>query len=145
MMGKMVDPNIIDYYIINCAIPSIITIQNRYQIDLGKPAHGVLTLHIQQHDFTSCGDINLLSCCSSHLLLLNRTATHIIFFQFLIIKMLLQVQPALFWMVVYCTGQQYSFSSFLLQKSVSFYCCLWSIDLCKEPEGSTSEMTKQNF
>ena len=29
--------NIIDYYIINCAIPSIITIENRYQIDFGKP------------------------------------------------------------------------------------------------------------
>ena len=33
------DPNIIDYYIINCAIPSIITFENRYQIDFGKPAH----------------------------------------------------------------------------------------------------------
>ena len=36
-MEKMIDPNIIDYYIINCAIPSIITIENRYQIDFGKP------------------------------------------------------------------------------------------------------------
>ena len=39
MIEKMMDPNIIDYYIINCAIPSIITIKNRYQIDFGKPAH----------------------------------------------------------------------------------------------------------
>ena len=39
MIEKMMDPNIIDYYIINCAIPSIITIENRYQIDFGKPAY----------------------------------------------------------------------------------------------------------
>ena len=38
MMGKMMYPNIIDYYIINCAIPLIITIENRYQINFGKPA-----------------------------------------------------------------------------------------------------------
>ena len=38
MIVKMMDPNIIDYYIINCAIPSIITIENRYKIDFGKPA-----------------------------------------------------------------------------------------------------------
>ena len=31
------DPNITDYYIINRAIPSIITIENRHQIDFGKP------------------------------------------------------------------------------------------------------------
>ena len=37
MMEKMMDPNIIGYYIINCAIPSMITIVNRYQIDFGKP------------------------------------------------------------------------------------------------------------
>ena len=45
-MEKMMDPNIIDYYIyyiyyidyiINCAIPSIITIENRSQIEFGKP------------------------------------------------------------------------------------------------------------
>ena len=40
MIEKMMDPNIIDYYIINCAIPSIITIENRYQIDFGKPDAG---------------------------------------------------------------------------------------------------------
>ena len=33
------DPNLIDYYIINCAIPSIITIEYRYQMDLGNPAY----------------------------------------------------------------------------------------------------------
>ena len=38
MMEKMMNPNIIDYYIIDCAISSIITIKNRYQIDFGKPA-----------------------------------------------------------------------------------------------------------
>ena len=37
MIEKMMDPNIIDYNIINCAIPSIITIENRYHIDFGKP------------------------------------------------------------------------------------------------------------
>ena len=37
MMEKMMDPSIIDYYIINCAIPSIITIENCYQINFGKP------------------------------------------------------------------------------------------------------------
>ena len=42
MIEKMMDPNIIDYYIINCAIPSIITIKNRYQMDFGKPVKGQL-------------------------------------------------------------------------------------------------------
>ena len=40
MIEKMMDPNVIDYYIINCTIPSIITIETiekRYQIDFGKP------------------------------------------------------------------------------------------------------------
>ena len=45
MMEKMMDPNIIDYYIINCAIASIITIENRYQIDFGKPAFDILILY----------------------------------------------------------------------------------------------------
>ena len=39
IIEKMMDPNIIDYYIINCAIPSIITIKNCYQIDFGKPEY----------------------------------------------------------------------------------------------------------
>ena len=39
MIEKMMDLNIIDYYIINCAIPSIITTENCYQIDFGKPGH----------------------------------------------------------------------------------------------------------
>ena len=44
MIEKMMDPNIIDYDIINCLIPSImiITIENRYQIDFGKPNNIVL-------------------------------------------------------------------------------------------------------
>ena len=39
MMEKMMYPNIIDYYVISCAIPAIITIttENRYQIDFGLP------------------------------------------------------------------------------------------------------------
>ena len=37
VLGKMMYPNIMDYYIINCAIPSIISIENSYQIDFGKP------------------------------------------------------------------------------------------------------------
>ena len=38
-MGKMMDLNIIDYYTVNCAILSIITIEDTcsYQIDFGKP------------------------------------------------------------------------------------------------------------
>ena len=36
IMEKMMDPNIIDYYVINFEIPSIITIENRCQIDFGK-------------------------------------------------------------------------------------------------------------
>ena len=36
MREKMMDPNIKDYYIIDWAILSIITIENRYQIDFGK-------------------------------------------------------------------------------------------------------------
>ena len=41
MMEKMMDPNIIDYYIINCAIPLIITTKNRNQIYFGKPVNMV--------------------------------------------------------------------------------------------------------
>ena len=37
MMEKMMVPNMNDYYIIYCAIPSIIAIENRYQIDFGTP------------------------------------------------------------------------------------------------------------
>ena len=33
----MMNPNLIDYYIINCPIPSKIAIENRYQIDFGNP------------------------------------------------------------------------------------------------------------
>ena len=44
MIEKMMDPNMIDYYIINFAIPSIITIENRYQIDFGKPAFSILLM-----------------------------------------------------------------------------------------------------
>ena len=44
MIEKMMDPNIIDYYIINCAIPSIITIENRYQIDFSKPACNITSI-----------------------------------------------------------------------------------------------------
>ena len=40
MMENMMDPNVIDYYIINCEIPSIITIQSCYQSDFGKPVLG---------------------------------------------------------------------------------------------------------
>ena len=36
-MGKMMYPNEIDYTI-NCTIPLIITIENRYHIDFDKPA-----------------------------------------------------------------------------------------------------------
>ena len=39
MMEKMMNLNIIDYYIINCAIPSIITIGNSYQICFCKPEY----------------------------------------------------------------------------------------------------------
>ena len=45
MMEKMMDPNIIDYYMINCAIPSITTIENLYQIDFGKTECTVLVLN----------------------------------------------------------------------------------------------------
>ena len=40
------DANSIDYYIINCAIPSIITIENRYHIDFGKPVHGFVFIYL---------------------------------------------------------------------------------------------------
>ena len=43
-MEKMMAPNIIDYYIINCAIPSIITMEYRYKIDFGKPEDKELLL-----------------------------------------------------------------------------------------------------
>ena len=50
MIEKMMDTNIhvIDYHVINCSIPSIITIQNRYQIDFGKPGHGCVKCHLHQ-------------------------------------------------------------------------------------------------
>ena len=43
-MEKMIDPNIIEYYIINCAIPSIIitTIEKFYQIAFGKPEPAIV-------------------------------------------------------------------------------------------------------
>ena len=44
MMEKMMDPNIIDYYIINCAIPSIITIEDCYQINFGKPDYSLVPI-----------------------------------------------------------------------------------------------------
>ena len=86
MIEKMMDPNIIDYYIINCAIPSIIvTIENRYQIDFGRPGqhltNGVLTSrHIHEpikyvklfglrHLFD---DLETKFCCFGHNIL-NRT------------------------------------------------------------------------
>ena len=39
MIEKMMDPNIIDYmyYIINCAIPSMVTIENRSLLNFGEP------------------------------------------------------------------------------------------------------------
>ena len=38
-MGKVMDPNVhvIDYYTINCAIASKITIEYPYQVDFGSP------------------------------------------------------------------------------------------------------------
>ena len=36
MMGKVMDPNLIYYNINNCAIPSKITIEYRYQTDFGN-------------------------------------------------------------------------------------------------------------
>ena len=41
---KMMDPNIIAYYIINCATPSIITIENLYQINFGKPGGSFMNI-----------------------------------------------------------------------------------------------------
>ena len=53
MIEKMMVPNIIEYYIINCAIPSIITIKNRYQIDFGKPAYrGGITVKFHQISYS---------------------------------------------------------------------------------------------
>ena len=50
MIEKMMDPNIIDYYIINCSIPSIITIENRNQINFGEPGLlKLLTLGFAHH------------------------------------------------------------------------------------------------
>ena len=76
MIEKMMDLNIIDYYIINCAIPSIITIENRYQIDFGKPAYSgrlqIITRfpkrkyrNAQKYNCT----ISFLSACQGRLLL----------------------------------------------------------------------------
>ena len=47
------DPNIIDYYTINCAIPSIITIENRYQIGFGKPENNGAQLDLNAYT-SSC-------------------------------------------------------------------------------------------
>ena len=53
MIEKMMDPNIIDYYIINCAIPSIITIENCYQINFGKPGWQKITSHQEVAEYFS--------------------------------------------------------------------------------------------
>ena len=55
MMERMMDPNIIDYYIINCAIPSIFTIENRYQIDFGKPVDALYLI-------PDCNRLNSVRC-----------------------------------------------------------------------------------
>ena len=39
MIKKMMDPDQIDNYMINCAKSSIITIEKCYQIDFSKPVH----------------------------------------------------------------------------------------------------------
>ena len=44
VIEKMMDPNIIAYYIINCAMPSIITIENLYQINFGKPGGSFMNI-----------------------------------------------------------------------------------------------------
>ena len=62
MKGKMMDSNIIDYYIINCAIPSII--ENRYQIDFGKPVCVVLTICAFLGDLADVVDEVDLKACS---------------------------------------------------------------------------------
>ena len=51
MVEKMIDPNITinDYYIINCAIQSIITIKNRYKIDFGKPDYNIRVVQCNIH------------------------------------------------------------------------------------------------
>ena len=67
MMGKMMDANMIDYYIINCAIPSIITIENCYQIDFGKP----VVDHIDVFEFFLIFWVRILS----YLALLQEGAT----------------------------------------------------------------------
>ena len=71
IIEKMVDPNIIDYYIFNCAIPSVITIENRYQIDFGKPAdHATLRNRdicalVQFHSNLECSFFAVISFESS--------------------------------------------------------------------------------
>ena len=37
-MEKMMDPNLVDYNLVDCAIPLKIAMENRYQIDFGNPA-----------------------------------------------------------------------------------------------------------
>ena len=37
-MEKMMDPNLVDYNLIDCAIHLKIAMENRYQIDFGNPA-----------------------------------------------------------------------------------------------------------
>ena len=40
---KMMDPNIIDYYLINCAVPSLITMKIVTKSILAKPGWVVIT------------------------------------------------------------------------------------------------------
>ena len=51
-MEKLTDPKIIDYYIINRAIPSITTIKNRYQIDFGNPNYITVSLCLKLWIYT---------------------------------------------------------------------------------------------
>ena len=51
-MAKKMDPNLIDYYIIDCAIPSKIAIESTYQINFGNLENNLnkLPLEGDQHN-----------------------------------------------------------------------------------------------
>ena len=94
-----------------------ITLSNNLQLLVSGP-HRVLTSRILQPNFTSCGDINLLSRRSSHLLLLNKTDVFTFFQLFVHIKMLLQA------FCLCCANMESSIETIMLNNHAGHSCFL---------------------
>ena len=65
MVGKVMDPNLINYNIINCAIPSKITIEYRYQNEFGNSGCAV-NVYCKESTCNSIKSSIHLRCNSAH-------------------------------------------------------------------------------